>query len=188
MVDNPKHFKSQTAWRQWLEKNHATSSGIWLTLRRISIAKAGLTYTQALDGALCYGWIDGQKKSFDSESFLQRFAPRTQRSIWSQINREHVRRLIDSGEMQSAGLAEVDRAKADGRWEAAYTPQSRSQVPDDFAAALNANPKALAFFEKLSSQNRYAMLFRLQTVKLAETRVRKIETFIRMLLEGKTFH
>jgi uncharacterized protein YdeI (YjbR/CyaY-like superfamily) len=181
-------FKSPEKWRTWLAKNDKLFTGVWLSLRKKGSPQEGLTYPEALDIALCYGWIDGQKKGGDEHFFLQRFTPRAKRSIWSKINCGHIQRLIDAGQMQAAGLAEVERAKADGRWEAAYLPQSRSTMPDDLKAALDAHPKAKAFFAKLSSQNRYAILFRLQLARKPETRARKLEAFVKMLIEEKKFH
>src|SRR5262249_39116343 len=142
---------------------------------------ASVTYEQALQVALCYGWIDGQKKRYDESSWLQKFTPRGAKSIWSKINREKVERLIARGAMQDAGLAAVEQAKRDGRWEAAYDSQSSASVPDDFQAALDQHVAAKAFFATLNTRNRYAILFRIQTAKKAETRAKRIEQFIRML-------
>jgi uncharacterized protein YdeI (YjbR/CyaY-like superfamily) len=181
-------FRNRREWKQWLEKNHGTAKGVWLSLCKKSHEETGLTHPEALDLALCYGWIDGQRRAGGQHSFLQRFVPRARRSIWSKVNQGHVQRLIEAGEMHAAGLAEIERAKTDGRWEAAYEPQSRATVPADLEAALDGNAKAKAFFTTLSSQNRYAILFRLQLAKKPETRARKIQEFITMFAERRTFH
>lgn len=183
-----KPFATQKAWATWLEKNHATSTGLWLQLMKKGSGLKSVTYAEALDEALCYGWIDGQKRSGDEVSFLQKFTPRGKKSLWSQINREKVAGLEKEGRMQAAGRAAVDAAKADGRWDAAYASQSRMTIPDDFTAALAKKPKAAAFFATLKGANRYAFLFRLQTVKKAETRARKIEEFVAMLARGEAPH
>lgn len=147
-----------------------------------------VNHAEALEVALCYGWIDGQRKAEDSKYFLQRFTPRTPRSTWSKINRDKALKLIEEGRMQPAGLAEVDRARADGRWDAAYDAQSVATVPPDLQAALNAKPKAAAFFAKLDSRNRYAVLFRTQGAKKPETRARRIAQFVEMLAKGEKIH
>jgi len=149
---------------------------------------ASVTHAEALEVALCYGWIDGQRKSEDERHFLQRFTPRTARSTWSKINRDKALKLIEEGRMQPAGLAEVERARADGRWEAAYDAQSVATVPPDLQAALDANPKAAAFFAKLDSRNRYAVLFRTQGAKKPETRARRIGQFVEMLAKGEKIY
>ena len=147
-----------------------------------------MTYAEALDAALCFGWIDGQVKRFDEDFYLQRFTPRRARSLWSKRNREHVARLEAEGRMQEAGRREVERAKADGRWEAAYDSPSNAEVPEDLQRALDADPKAAAHFATLSAGNRYAILHRLQTAKKAETRARRIAQYVAMLAEGRTIH
>ncbi len=149
---------------------------------------ASVTYPEALEVALCHGWIDGQKDRFDDKWFLQRFTPRRPRSKWSKINRAKAVALIESGRMKPAGLREVERAQADGRWEAAYDPPSKATVPDDLRAALEANPAAREFFETLNSTNRYAMLYRLQDAKRPETRARRLEAFVTMLNERRTLY
>ncbi len=151
-------------------------------------ALASISYDTALEVALCHGWIDGQKKGLDHELWLQKFTPRGKKSIWSKINREKAERLMTEGKMQPAGLAEVERAKADGRWEAAYESQSRIEVPEDLQAALEANPAAKAFFATLNSGNRYAILVRMHHVKRAETRARKIDEYVEMLADRKKIH
>jgi uncharacterized protein YdeI (YjbR/CyaY-like superfamily) len=174
-------FEGQKDWTAWLDKNHATSSGVWLKLAKKSSDIKSVTYDEALEVALCYGWIDGQKKSHDVTSWLQKFTPRGPRSIWSKINTEKALRLIESGRMKPAGLRSVESAKQDGRWEAAYAAQSKAVVPDDLQAELDQNSTAKAFFATLDSRNRYAILHRIHTAKKAETRAKRIEKFIQML-------
>ena len=181
-------FDSADAFEAWLADRHATSAGIWLKLRKKGAGVVALDYSQALDVALCYGWIDGQKRTFDDQHWLQRFTPRRPASRWSTINRDRVGVLIEQGRMRPAGLAEVERAKADGRWQAAYDGVRASTVPDDLAAALAADPAAAQFFEALDRQNRFAILYRIQDAKKPETRARRIETFVAMLAEGKKLH
>ncbi|MGZ4601290.1 MAG: YdeI/OmpD-associated family protein [Oryzihumus sp.] len=181
-------FESAEAFETWLSDHHATSAGIWLKLRKKGAGIVALDYAQALDVALCYGWIDGQKGKFDDQHWLQRFTPRTPKSKWSKINRDKVEALIGQGRMRPAGLAEVERAKTDGRWQAAYDGARTSSVPDDLVAALAANPVAAEFFETLDRQNRFAILYRIQDVKKPETRARRIEKFVAMLAEGKKLY
>lgn len=174
-------FASRRAWATWLAANHASSRGVWLRLARKRSGAASVTYEEALEVALAWGWIDGQKKRLDAGSWLQKFTPRGPRSLWSRANREKALALIAAGEMKPPGLAEVERAKRDGRWERAYDSPSRATVPDDLAAALAGNPRAAAFFATLDSRNRYAVLFRVQTAKRAETRARRIAQLVQML-------
>ena len=174
-------FERQKDWAVWLENNHATSSGVWLKLARKASGIQSVTYDEALEVAICYGWIDGQRKSHDETSFLQKFTPRGPRSIWSKINTEKALRLIESGKMKPAGLKAVESAKQDGRWDAAYASQSKAVAPDDLQAEMDRNAKAKAFFATLDSRNRYAILHRIHTAKKAETRARRIDQFIRML-------
>jgi len=174
-------FEDPAAWTAWLAANYASSSGVWLRHAKKASNIPSVTYHEALDVALCYGWIDGQKKSYDETTWLQKWTPRGKKSIWSKINREKANALIVQGQMQPAGLGEVERAKADGRWDAAYDSARTSTVPDDFGAALDVSPSAKAFFATLNSANRYAILFRIQTAKKAETRARRIAEFIGML-------
>ncbi len=174
-------FERQKDWAIWLNKNHATSSGVWLRLAKKASGIKSVTYDEALEVALCYGWIDGQKKSHDETSWLQKFTPRGPKSIWSKINTEKSLRLIESGQMKPAGLKAVESAKQDGRWDAAYAPQSKAVVPSDLQAELDRNVKAKAFFATLDSRNRYAILHRIHTAKKAETRAKRIGQFIRML-------
>jgi uncharacterized protein YdeI (YjbR/CyaY-like superfamily) len=181
-------FRDRGAWEAWLDKNHATSSGLWLRLARKASGRKSVSYEEALDVALCYGWIDSQGKSEDESYRLQKFTPRAKRSIWSKRNREKALALIKNGQMRPAGLAEVQRAKKDGRWSAAYDSPSRMTVPRDFQAALNRTAQAKAFFKTLDSRNRYAILFRLQTAKRAETRMTRIERFVEMLAKNEKLY
>jgi uncharacterized protein YdeI (YjbR/CyaY-like superfamily) len=181
-------FADRTAFRKWLSAHHASESGLWLRIAKAASPLQSVTYAEALDVALCFGWIDGQKRSHDTESFLQKFTPRQKRSAWSKRNREHVARLIAAGEMQPAGLAAIAAAKADGRWDRAYDSPGKATVPDDFQAALDAQPKAKAFFETLTSANRYAVLYRIQTAVKPETRARRIAEFVAMLKRRETLH
>ena len=181
-------FKDDAAWEAWLTRHHARSAGMWLRIAKAKSKVKSVSYAEALDVALCYGWIDGQKKTFDDATWLQKFTPRGKRSIWSKINREKVQRLVESGRMQSPGLAAVDRAKANGQWDSAYDSHRTAGVPDDLQRALDAHPKAKAFFATLNSANRYAILFRIQTVKRAETRAKKIEQFVGMLERHEVIH
>src|SRR6476659_2139039 len=174
-------FRDQRSWADWLQINHGTSSGLWIQLAKKGSAGRSLSYAEAVEVALCYGWIDAQSKGNNETSWLQKFTPRRKRSIWSKINREKVERLISEGRMQPAGLAEVGRARQDGRWEAAYDSPRVATVPADLQTALKNRPQASAFFGTLNSQNRFAILFRLQTAKKSWTRARRIEQFIRML-------
>ncbi len=182
------HCPTKAAWSDWLGSHHEQSLGVWLVIAKVTASEPSVTYPEALESALCHGWIDGQKKTHDKDSWLQKFTRRGKKSIWSKINREKALALIQSNEMRPAGLAEVERARQDGRWEAAYDPPSRSTVPDDFQAALDGSPDAKAFWSTLNSANRYAVLFRIQTVKRAETRVKLIEQFVAMLKRGEKLH
>jgi len=180
-------FESKKKWADWLAKQHDKSAGVWLKLAKKGTGIPSVTYEEALDVALCYGWIDGQKGSFDDKYWLQKFTPRGAKSIWSKINTEKVERLIASGEMKPAGLKAVEAAKQDGRWDAAYSSQKNISVPDDFQTALNKNKKAKAFFESITSGRRYSFLFRVATAKKAETREKRIRQFVEMLERGETF-
>jgi uncharacterized protein YdeI (YjbR/CyaY-like superfamily) len=181
-------FATQTAWAKWLEKNHRTSRGLWLRLAKKESGLQSVTHSEALEVALCYGWIDGQKRGESEQAWLQRFLPRSAKSIWSKINRDKAVALIANGRIKVAGLKAVEAAKKAGRWEAAYDPPKGAQVPEDFQAALNASPGAREFFENLDGANRYAVLFRIQTVKRADTRARKIREFVEMLERNETIH
>lgn len=178
-------FESKKRFADWLAENHDKSAGLWLKIAKKATGIHTVTYAEALDMALCYGWIDGQKGSFDEQYFLQKFTPRRAKSIWSRINVEHVERLIASGEMKPAGLRAVEAAKQDGRWDAAYASQKNMEVPADFQSALNRNKKARAFFETLTGSRRYAFLFRIETAKKAETREKRIRQFVEMLERGE---
>ena len=181
-------FKSKQDWAAWLEKNHHSGPGVWLRLAKKDSGLRSVSYKDALEVALCYGWIDGQKRPESELAWLQRFLPRSSRSIWSKINREKALALIASGEMKPAGLEAIENAKKNGRWDAAYDSPSGATVPSDFQAALDANPRAAAFFKTLDRANRYAVLWRIQIVKKAETRARKIEQFIGMLEREEKIH
>jgi len=191
VASDPKDLivRDAAAWRAWLAKHHADPAGAWLVLAKKGTEKpTNLTYDQALEEALCHGWIDGQVRRRDETTYRQRFTPRRSRSSWSKRNTEIVGRLLAEGRMHAAGVAEVERAKADGRWEAAYAGPASIEVPTDLAEALAAEPKAQAMFENLNSQNRYAVLFRVSSAKRAETRARKIEQFVAMLARGETVY
>ena len=181
-------FASRDAWAAWLDEHHATSDGVWLKIAKKGSGIETVSYAEALDAALCYGWIDGQKASLDERHWLQRFTPRRPRSKWSKVNRQKATELIEKGEMRPAGLREVERAKADGRWEAAYDAQSTATVPDDMRRELEKNHRALEFFSKLDSRNRYAILYRIQDAKKPETRARRIEKYVAMLAEQKKLY
>jgi uncharacterized protein YdeI (YjbR/CyaY-like superfamily) len=183
-----RRFRNQKDWENWLERHHDKSSGLWIRLSKKGSKLPSVTYGEALESALCYGWIDAQKRADSDQAFLQRFTPRRSRSIWSKINREKVLALTANGRMRPAGLEEVKRAQADGRWDAAYDSPSTATVPDDFQEALDRNPRAKRFFATLSSANRYAILWRLQTAKKPETRVRRVALFVEMLEKGETIH
>lgn len=181
-------FGSPQSWRDWLAANHQTSSGLWVKIAKKSADTPTVSYTEAIDGALCYGWIDGQKGKLDDDYWLQRFTPRKSRSRWSKINREKAERLIAEGLMQPAGLREVEAARADGRWDAAYEGQATAAVPPDLARELDLNPVAKEFFATLSSANRYAILYRIQDAKRPQTRASRIAKYVAMLNEHKTIH
>jgi uncharacterized protein YdeI (YjbR/CyaY-like superfamily) len=172
----------------WLEKSHASSAGLWLKITKKGSGSESVSYAEALELALCFGWIDSQKRGFDERHFLQRFTPRRPRGKWSLINREKAEGLIASGAMRPAGLAEVEAAKADGRWEAAYAGQRTAKVPEDLQAELERNEAAREFFATLDSANRYAILYRLQEAKKPETRERRMRKFIGMLERGEKIH
>ena len=178
------HFADAPAWRAWLAENHAISQGLWLKIAKKGSAQAGVTYAEAVEEALCYGWIDSLVHALDDDFFVQKFTPRRARSIWSKINVEKVNALTEQGRMQPAGLREVERAQADGRWDAAYSSQSRIEPPDDFLEAVAQNPVAAENFARLNSQNRFAVLYRITTAKKPETRARRIEKMIEMLNAG----
>lgn len=181
-------FKTQKAWTTWLDKNHAKSSGIWLRIAKKTGNLKSVSYAEAVEAALCYGWIDGQGKGLDESAYLQKFTPRGPRSIWSKINRAKAEALIESGRMQPAGVAAIDRAKQNGQWAVAYDSHRTATVPADLQNALDHNPKAKAFFATLDSANRYAILWRIQTAKKAETRARRIKQYVHMLENHEKLH
>lgn len=181
-------FASAAAWEEWLARAHAAAPGVWLKLAKRDSGIASVTYAEALDVALAYGWIDGQRGRFDDRWYVQRFTPRTARSRWSRINRDKALALIDAGRMRPAGLREVERAQADGRWDAAYAGARTMTVPDDLQAALDADAAAGAFFATLDSANRYAVLYRVQDAKRPETRARRIAKYVAMLAAGEKLH
>jgi uncharacterized protein YdeI (YjbR/CyaY-like superfamily) len=179
---------NQRSWETWLRKHHESSDGVWLLIAKRGAESPTISYAEAIETALCFGWIDGQKKGLDSQHWLQRFTPRRARSIWSKINRAKALALIKQGRMQAAGLKEVERARADGRWAGAYDSPSNATVPADLQAALDINAKAKAFFETLNGANRYAVLWRVQTAKRAETRAKRIAQFVAMLARHEKLH
>jgi uncharacterized protein YdeI (YjbR/CyaY-like superfamily) len=181
-------FETQQDWEVWLNENHAETKGIWLKIAKKEARTLSVSYTEALDSALCYGWIDGQKAAFDDKYWLQKFTPRTAKSIWSKVNCGKAEALIAEGRMQSAGLQQVELAKADGRWERAYESQSKITIPDDFQRELDKNPQAKEFFNTLDSANRYAFLFRIYAAKKPETRSAKIQKFVEMLHQQQKLH
>ena len=179
-------FPSRDAWSAWLDEHESEAAGVWLQLERKTAGRAPLTHPEALEAAIAHGWIDGTRRRFDERHYLQRFTPRRARSKWSRINRAKAEELIERGQMTAAGLAEVERARADGRWDAAYAGQRAMTVPDDLQAAFDRNPEAAEFFAQLDSRNRYAILYRVDDAKRPETRARRIEKFVAMLNEGQT--
>jgi uncharacterized protein YdeI (YjbR/CyaY-like superfamily) len=181
-------FKDANAWESWLAKNQTATDGLWMRIAKKASGTKSITYPEAVEIALCYGWIDGQKKPESEKTWLQRFVPRRPRSIWSKINREKALGLIASGRMQPAGLGEIERAKRDGRWEAAYDSPKNAPIHPDFQKALDENPRAKAFFRTVNAANRYAIIWRLHTAKKAETRERLTRKFIEMLEKGETLH
>jgi uncharacterized protein YdeI (YjbR/CyaY-like superfamily) len=181
-------FAGPRDWAAWLAKHHAASPGIWLQLAKKASGTPSITYAEAIDGALCHGWIDGQRRSHDAGSFLLRMVPRRADSVWSKINRERADWLRAQGSMKPAGEEAIRRAKSAGRWDGAYDPPSKSKVPADLEAALAARPKAQAFFATLNAQNRYSILFRVQTAKKPETRARRIAEFVKMMAAGKKIY
>jgi uncharacterized protein YdeI (YjbR/CyaY-like superfamily) len=183
-----KRFGSRHAWEAWLEGHHESAPGLWLEFAKKDSGLRSVSHAEALEVALCYGWIDGQTASVDGQRFRQRFTPRRARSKWSQINCAAVERLHASGLVAPAGVREMEAAKRDGRWEAAYASPRSMTVPDDLRAQLDANPRARRFFEQLDSRNRYAVLYRLQDAKKADTRKRRLEKFVGMLEAGETFY
>jgi uncharacterized protein YdeI (YjbR/CyaY-like superfamily) len=192
MADKPElpvvQLPDQPAWRAWLEANHEAVDGVWLKFAKKAAPVRTVTYGEAVEEALCFGWIDGQARGLDEHFYLQRFTPRRKRSVWSQINREKATGLIESGRMAPAGHAQVDAAKADGRWDNAYASPSVATVPDDFERALDANPEAKGFFEGLTGMTRYAFLYRLHQVRSPERRAARIQEYVDLLSEGQTLN
>ncbi|HEX4235539.1 MAG TPA: YdeI/OmpD-associated family protein [Caldimonas sp.] len=184
----PTLFKSAHAFEAWLKRHHATSDGLWLQIAKKGTREPSVTYAEAIDLALCFGWIDGQKKGLDEKHFLQRFTPRRPKSVWSKINIAKVATLIETGRMQPAGQAQVDAAKADGRWARAYDGARTSTVPDDLQGALDASPAAKKFFATINATNRYAVLWRVQTAVKPETRAKRIALLVEMLARGEVVH
>lgn len=183
-----KGFDTQKKWEIWLKKNHQKSAGVWMKFFKKNSGVKSIVYAEALDVALCYGWIDSQAKSLDDKAYLQRFTPRGPKSVWSKINTEKVEKLIKEGKMQAGGIEKVEAAKKDGRWQAAYSSPSKVVMPDDFKEALAKNKKAKEFYETLNKANTYGILTRIQFAKKAETREKRIKEFIKMLSEGKKLH
>jgi uncharacterized protein YdeI (YjbR/CyaY-like superfamily) len=181
-------FASAKAWAAWLKQHHVSSDGVWLKVAKKGTGVVTVTMPEVIDVALCYGWIDGLRHKHDDVYFRQRMTPRKSRSRWSQINRDKAEALIEAGRMQPAGHREVDAAKADGRWEAAYAGSRTIEVPDDLTRALRGNAAARKAFDRLDSQNRYAILYRIHDAKRADTRARRIAQFVDMLAEGRTIH
>jgi uncharacterized protein YdeI (YjbR/CyaY-like superfamily) len=181
-------FASPGEWEGWLAENHASSRGLWVKIAKKEAGVASISYAQALEVALCYGWIDGQKGALDDRFWLQRFTPRGPRSRWSRLNREKAEQLIEQGRMRPPGLAQVERARADGRWEAAYQSASRATVPEDLQRELDRDPDASAFFAGLDRVNRYAILYRLQDARRPETRAARLAQFVAMLSEGRKIY
>jgi uncharacterized protein YdeI (YjbR/CyaY-like superfamily) len=185
---SPILFKSAKVFETWLKKHHANSDGLWLKIAKRGANEPSVTYPEAVEISLCWGWIDGQRKGLDEQHWLQRFTPRRARSVWSKINIDKVAALIEAGRMQAPGHAQIEAAKADGRWAKAYDGARTSAVPKDLLAALAAEPKAKAFFATINASNRYAVLWRIQTAVKPETRARRIAQLVEMLARGETVH
>ena len=181
-------FETSDAWMKWLEKNHSDSRGVWLRFYKKNSGVSSVNYDLALDEALCFGWIDGQVKSFDEQSYLQRFTPRRVRSVWSKRNIENVMRLEQEGRMRPSGISEAEAAKADGRWNIAYDSPSGMTIPDDLMEALSKDSKSAEFFNNLNRANKYAITWRLQTAKNPETREKRMKAILEMLSKGRKFH
>jgi len=186
--DNIIEFQSALAWEQWLEINHNREEGIWLKIAKKGKGIATVTYLEAVEVALCYGWIDGQMKSVDDVYFVQKFTPRRTNSIWSKINTERAEKLISEGRMRTPGLQQIEKAKSDGRWDRAYSSAKGMTLPDDFLTLLHKNKTAAEFYNTLSRSNQYAILFRLETAKRPETREKRLKEIIEMLSQGRKFH
>ncbi|HSW87588.1 MAG TPA: YdeI/OmpD-associated family protein [Candidatus Saccharimonadales bacterium] len=181
-------FVSQKDWEMWLETHHEKEQGIWIQFFKKNSGIVSITYMQAVETALCYGWIDSQAKSFDEKSYLQKFTPRRSKSIWSKVNTQRIERLLKEGKMKPAGLKQIEEAKQDGRWEAAYNSPSTIIIPEDFLKELSKNKKAQAFFETLNKTNTYAIAWRLETAKKPETREKRMKMILEMLGKGEKFH
>ena len=181
-------FLSPAEWRRWLAINHDTAKGLWLRFFKKGSGVKSIIYAEALDEALCYGWIDGQLNKYDEDSYLQKFTPRGPKSVWSKRNTEYVKRLVEEGRMKPAGLKQVEMAKADGRWEKAYDSPGKMTMPEDFLIALSKNKKAKAFFDTLNKANTYAIAWRLQTAKKPETREKRMIQILEMLSKEQKFH
>ena len=182
------HFEKAEILNDWLEKNHMNSSGIWLRIFKKNSGILSINYDQALDEALCFGWIDGQVKSYDDKSYIQKFTPRRARSMWSKRNIEHVKRLENEGRMKPSGIKEAEAAKSDGRWDRSYDSPSNMTIPEDFLNELSKDPLSEGFFNNLNKSNKYAIAWRLQTAKKPETRAKRMKAIIEMLSKGKKFH
>lgn len=187
-MEDRKAFKTQKEFEVWLDKNHNQTTSLWLQIYKKNSGKETITYAQALDVCLCYGWIDSQKKSYDAESYVQRFGARRPKGLWSKVNREHVARLIKEKRMKPAGLAQVEAAQKDGRWDAAYDSSKNMVVPEDFLVELKKDKKAFEFFNTLNRSNVYAIVFKLSTAKKEETRARRMKMILEMLKVGNSFH
>jgi len=183
-----REFLDRQAFEQWLRTHHDKSDELWLKFHKKGSGLPSVSIGEALDVVLCWGWIDGIRKAFDDKSYLQRYVPRRHKSIWSQINRDHVERLIKEGRMQPAGLRQVEAAKADGRWDKAYASARTMEVPADLLAAIEDEPKALDLFQRLTSQNRYSLAFRVHNMKTEAGRKKKIASFVEMLKRGETIY
>jgi uncharacterized protein YdeI (YjbR/CyaY-like superfamily) len=183
-----KPFERQQDWARWLKENHSTSPGVWLQLAKKGTDIKSVLYEEAVETALCFGWIDGQKEAHSEQYWLQKFTPRSDKSVWSKINKAKALALIKAGKMKPAGLNEIERAKRDGRWDAAYDSAGKSVVPSDFQSALDGNARARDFFGTLDSRNRYAVVFRIQTAKTAETRAKRMSQFVQMLERHEKIH
>jgi uncharacterized protein YdeI (YjbR/CyaY-like superfamily) len=183
-----KVFKNAAAFETWLDKNHKKAEGVWVKIAKAKTGIASITHPEALDIALCYGWIDGLRRGLDENYFVQKFTPRRLKSVWSVINKNKVAQLIKEGKMKQAGLAAIEDAKKNGQWEKAYHSQANISIPEDLQKALNKNKKAKAFFDKLNSQNRYAILYRIHQAKREETKRKKIDEYVKMLETNKTIY
>lgn len=181
-------FKTAKEWQQWLQKNSSSAKGVWLRIYKKAAGVTSITYPKAVETSLCYGWIDGVANKFDDVSYIQRFTPRRTKSIWSKKNVERANQLIVSGEMKPGGLKEIEAAKADGRWNAAYDSPANIEIPNDFLQQLSKKPKAKKFFDTLNKTNTYSIAWRLQTAKKSETREKRMKAIIEMLAKGEKFH